>query len=196
MIILDRTTAPRSRHLVWLAPVIAVVIVFGVPAIPRMALGSDVIPGEVPPWLRPQAPIRLTLIANTDNRPLLGEFRGVRGDSVWMTTSSSQQDVVLPLAQVARFEVSQEQSPRTWRGAGIGFLAGALVGVIAGASEAKLQGDMGARIAVDATILGGLGTILGALIGTSVKNDHWTVLWSRNAGSVGDAALEGERRRQ
>jgi len=136
-------------------------------------------PGQVPAWLRPHAPIRLTLLRKVDNRPLVGEFLEGRGDSIRMCTRYPQRDLALPLDEVGRLEVSRERSPRTWDGARVGFLGGALLGVAAGASEGHQQGDTGARIVVDAITLGCLGMALGAVAGHSTKADHWTVIWSR-----------------
>jgi len=184
MIFLDPLLTPRSRQLAGAAKILAVVITLAITPTPSGAVGLDVTPGEVPDWLHPQASIRLTLLRNADNRPLVGEFRDGRGDSIWIRARYTQRDVSLPLAEVVRFEVSQEESRRTWSGAGIGFLVGALGGVAAGASEGSQMGDTGARIAVDAVVLGCLGMMLGAVIGHSVKVDHWAVIWSRNAGSL------------
>jgi hypothetical protein len=179
MTLLHGLSAPRSRRLAWPARILALVLTLAIAPIPGGAGELDETPGHVPPWLRPQASIRLTLLRNTDNRPLIGEFREGRGDSIWIRSRYTQRDVSLPLAEVLRFEVSQEESRRTWSGAGIGFLGGALLGVAAGASEGSQMGDTGARIAVDAVLLGCLGMIVGAVVGHSVKADHWTVIWNR-----------------
>lgn len=169
----------RQRALPNQIVAVAVAVAVILATVPGGAAGLDVTPGQVPYWLRPHAPIRLTLLGNVDNRPLVGEFREGRGDSIWIRTRYTRRDVALPLAEVVRFEVSQEQSPRTWYGAKIGFLAGALIGVAVGADEGRQQGDTGARIAVDAVVLGSLGMAIGAVVGHAGRADHWTVIWSR-----------------
>jgi len=145
------------------------------------AQASDAAPGEVPPWLHPHARVRLTPFAPSRARPILGEFREARGDSVWIRTGFGPHDTGIPLSQISRFEVSRERSPRTWHGAGIGFLGGALIGGAAGVSEGAEQGDTGARVAVDGLLLGCLLMIPCALIGHAEKTDHWVVIWSREA---------------
>jgi hypothetical protein len=182
MIPIRGKATPRSRRIARLPRFLAV-FVLAIATTPVGALGSDELPGQVPPWLRPQTSIRLTMIDRGDRGPILGEFRTARGDSIWISPRQAGREVALPLPEVARFEVSREQSPRTWSGAGIGFLAGAIIGAALGAKEGSEQGDTGARIAVDGIAVGCLGMALGALVGHSVRDDHWTTIWSRDVRS-------------
>ncbi len=118
------------------------------------ALAADAALGEVPPWLHPHAPVRLTPVAPPGARPISGEFRGTHGDSVWIRLRYAPHDVGLPLSEISRFEVSRERSPRTWSGARTGFLGGFLIGGAMGASEGAQQGDTGARVVVGGLMLG------------------------------------------
>ncbi len=149
---------------------------------PLNAVGSEASPGQVPTWLRAGAPLRLTLLSNAYHKPVVGEFRETRGESIWVRARYTKKEMAIPLAEIGRFEVSQERYPRTWTGAAYGLLAGAVMGVVVGANEGKEQGDTGARIFVDGIVLGGLGMAIGALVGHTIEVDRWSLIWSRSQG--------------
>jgi hypothetical protein len=113
------------------------------------------------------------------SEPFIGEFQEARGDSVWIRWRQSQQTIGVPLSAISRLEVSREQSPRTWAGAGLGFLAGAAIGGVAGAREGAEMGDTGARVALSGITMGCLVMIFGALFGHSCTAYHWTPVWNR-----------------
>jgi hypothetical protein len=147
-------------------------------AVPPPAF-ADQEPGTIPEWLRPHALVRITVPSASGARPFVGEFQEMHGDSVWIRSRQARQTVGIPLATISRLEVSRERSPRTWAGAGIGFLAGAVIGGAAGAREGAQMGDTGARVVASGIAMGCLVMIFGAVVGHSSKADHWTAIWNR-----------------
>ncbi len=160
---------------------IALIVALAAGPVAERARAADAVSGTVPEWLRPQTRLRLTPSPPVAARPIVGEFREARGDSIWIRERFARFDVGIPLSGVARFEVSRERSPKTWTGAGLGFLAGALIGGAVGANEGADQGDTGARIVLSGLVIGSLGMILGAIVGHTAQSDHWNVIWSREA---------------
>lgn len=174
-------TPPARRPRRVTRSIVAIGLVIALAA-PPAAGRADPTVGTAPEWLRADTRLRLTPVSPSGPRVLVGEFREAHGDSIWIRERYAR-SVGLPLSGIRRFEVSRERSPRTWTGAGIGFLAGALFGGVAGASEGADQGDTGARVVASGIFIGCLGMILGAIVGHSSRADHWTVVWEREGGS-------------
>jgi hypothetical protein len=170
----DRRSKRLARSIVCLALSAALTTT----AIPQSAF-ADQEPGTIPEWLRPHALVRVTVTSPSEARQLVGEFQETRGDSIWIWWREARRTTGVPLSAISEFEVSRERTRRTWSGAGIGFLAGAVLGGVAGAKEGADMGDTGARVVLSGITVGCLGMIFGALIGHSSKSDHWTSVWNR-----------------
>jgi hypothetical protein len=82
--------------------------------------------------------------------------------------------VPVPVTQARRIEVSLNQHSGAGRGAGYGFLVGGMMGALIGGSCDC--GRPGLALVVIGAMMGGLGTALGALIGTGSRVDEWTPL--------------------
>jgi len=86
--------------------------------------------------------------------------------------------VVLPVSTVTRLEVSRRQGSRSARGAGIGFLGGALIGAVYGAARAgtgpgEIDLPTGTSAALNAAIFGAGGALVGLAVGAGIKVDEW-----------------------
>lgn len=173
---------PRSKRPVRSIVCLALSAALTTATIPEPAFAAQEA-GRIPEWLRPHAVVRLTATSASEAKQLVGEFQETRGDSIWIWWPQTRRATGVPLSAISRFEVSRERSPRTWAGAGIGFLAGAVLGGVSGAREGAEMGDTGARVVVSGITVGCLGMIFGALIGHSSKSDHWTVVWNREGES-------------
>ena len=88
----------------------------------------------------------------------------------------------VPLASVTRLDVSRGLKSNTGKGAGVGFLAGAVTGVLIGFSlgdDPPLFSDdpfpfsAEVKAAVGFFLGGGGGAIIGALIGKDIHSDRW-----------------------
>jgi len=74
-------------------------------------------------------------------------------------------------------DVSSGHSRHPWRGAGIGFLAGAAFGTVAGVISCSdggcTEGGAGYWTAVSAGFFAASGAVVGAVIGALVKTERW-----------------------
>jgi hypothetical protein len=116
--------------------------------------------------------IRVTASAH-DLRKYVGEFRSLQGDTIILDSLS------VPLASVARLEVSAGRKSQWASGMIAGLLVGAGVGALAGAIVpcAEVFTDAGwdeARcVGLGAAAGGGLGLLVGAVAGGLSSTDRW-----------------------
>lgn len=117
-------------------------------------------------------------------------------DSLILRSDKDSGTVALPTAQLSRLEVSRGRRTQKVRGAGIGFLSGAVIGALVGlatyedpscSGEAWVCLDFGPQFdaAVGATLLGGVGALVGTMMGSRERE-----LWRPAPASPGwDARL-------
>jgi hypothetical protein len=80
----------------------------------------------------------------------------------------------IPLTSVERLEDFEGRHGHPWRGAGIGFLVGAVTGAVLGPYTVPGEGDTAERKAVaGAVLLGAAGALSGVVIGALIKTDTW-----------------------
>jgi hypothetical protein len=102
----------------------------------------------------------------------------VRDDSLLFAADGQSTRTVVPTASLTELELSQGMHSHVLAGAGLGFLAGAVVGGVIGyalahESDSGDDGDMGPLGAgVGAVIVGSVGIGVGALIG-SKQTERW-----------------------
>jgi hypothetical protein len=80
----------------------------------------------------------------------------------------------IPLTSVERLEVFEGRHGHPWRGAGVGFLVGAVTGAVLGPYTVPGEGDTAEGKAVaGAVLLGAAGALTGVVIGALIKTDKW-----------------------
>ena len=96
-------------------------------------------------------------------------FRALRGDTLVLDTTEC------PLASVTRLDVSRGRKSHARLGAGIGVLAGALVGVVAcrGGCVIGDEGDFSDFSVPFAFAIGLIGGIAGGITGWLIKTERW-----------------------
>jgi len=117
------------------------------------------------------------LAAPLGPRKLTGTLVEMRGDSVLFAADHQSVRTLIPTASLTGIEVSRGMHSHVWRGAGIGFLVGALAGGVVGYSLAHRppsdDGDYGPLVgAVGAVIVGSVGIAVGAVVGTR-QTERW-----------------------
>ena len=100
----------------------------------------------------------------------------VRSDTLVFAADKQSARTLIPAASVMGIEVSRGIHSHVLRGAGLGFLAGALVGGVIGASSLRPNDEYRGLVTVfGAAVGGGSGIVLGAIIG-STRTERWEAL--------------------
>lgn len=133
----------------------------------------------IPPQVQPGARVRVSSPRTTR---VSGRVLAADRDSLMLVRDRDADTVRLATSELQSLELSMGQHRRRWRGAGIGFLAGASLGAVLGAATYQKQtsctGEMfcdlgrGFDAAAGAVLLGGIGTITGAIVGAGTA-DEW-----------------------
>ena len=91
-----------------------------------------------------------------------------------MLKSDSGRLFSIPLNSVSDFERSLGKvKGNTWAGAGIGFLIGAVSGVVLAVAHSGDEGGAGPYILLGAGVIGIPCGLIGALIGASTRSERW-----------------------
>ena len=103
-----------------------------------------------------------------------GRFHGFEQDTLLVFLSESNEVAQIPRDQVRDFRVHRGSGRHPWKGLGIGFGSGALLGAVVGLSE----GDdwlfsAEAKAAMGATWIGLIGGVTGLVIGSFITTEHW-----------------------
>ncbi len=157
-----------------------------------LAIASGVLMGQQPPLLQAGALLRVTTtdcstIYTRQSSELTtvcarrkGELISSTADSIVLRAEGSDSLLTFPPKAVARIEMSRGRHGHPWRGAGIGFGAGAVAGVftaLVGYRDYNCYMEDQDLTWLSATILGLggglLGAGIGALIGADVRADRW-----------------------
>ena len=130
---------------------------------------------------------RLRVARHAPPRPVVGTL--VRADSTGLTLSPARGGpaLVVPLADLRRVDVSRGARPAPeafWRGAGVGFLVGAGVGVVATGLAYQSDRRSSCDCIIPATaIVGalsvaftGVTTLTGGVIGVATR-ERWRQAW-------------------
>jgi hypothetical protein len=95
----------------------------------------------------------------------------IHGDTLLLEGGATR---VVLFRSLERLEVSQGRRGHPWRGAGIGFLVGAVTGAVLGPYTVPGEGDTAESKAVaGAVLLGAAGALSGVVIGALIKTDTW-----------------------
>lgn len=139
----------------------------------------------LPPDVQPGARVRAT---TPGAGSVTGRVVAMDDDSLQVVRDHSADTVRVATSQLSALDLSVGQHKRRWAGAGLGFLAGMAIGAVVGGLSyhksncTELFCDLGAQYDVfaGAVLLGGAGTIAGAIIGAGSAED-WrpVVLGSR-----------------
>jgi hypothetical protein len=94
-------------------------------------------------------------------------------DTIRIVLNDEATERPVPIDSVTRFEVCTGLHSHPWRGAGIGFLSGVLLGGIIGG--ATREGDIATEhaILIGAGFFGLVGTVVGAGVGALTKTERW-----------------------
>ncbi len=126
------------------------------------------------PALTPGQRVRLSAPSlGLERRPVVVEGR--RGDALLVTADSAMS---IPVTSLTRLEVYQGRHGHFWKGAGIGFLAGAVAGALLGPLLAECPSygcDTSPAVqgAVGGVVFGVAGGLVGGLLGAFAKSDTW-----------------------
>jgi hypothetical protein len=124
----------------------------------------------VPDYVRPGARVRVTLADRSQER-VVGALVSQDADSLRVMPDGGGPAFRTSLAAVQTYEVSRERHSNAGRGAGIGLLIFAPLGIISGATSDCA--DPGSTAATLGMIAGGLGAAVGALVGATASHDVW-----------------------
>ncbi len=110
----------------------------------------------------------------------MGTVVALKPDTLAVNVENRDSPLALPLASLTKLEVSRGQKSRTLKGAGIGFLVGGAAGLATAAIACAIAGDCAADdpytglvYAVFGVLGAGVGTLTGAIIGSTIKVDRW-----------------------
>lgn len=106
-----------------------------------------------------------------------GQFRALDGDTLRMHAQSTDAEVAIPTAYVTQVWVADGSRTHFWAGAGIGSLAGALIGGVIGSTQHPADDGWGWTLnctTACGVALGALdGFLLGGVVGALIKSDRW-----------------------
>lgn len=111
-------------------------------------------------------------------RRVVGDLLAITTRTLTIDPEGRQDSVEVNLRTMVSLEVSRGRSAKTLEGAGIGLMAGALVGGVIGGSNASKNEDESTMEGAGkgAAILAGPGIVIGLLLGSQVKKDQWELV--------------------
>ena len=124
--------------------------------------------------LTPGQRVRLTAPSlGIERQPAVVEER--RGDALVVAADSAMS---IPVTSLTRLEVYQGRHGHFWKGAGIGFLAGAVAGALLGPLLAECPSygcDTSPAVqgAVGGVVFGVAGGVVGGVLGAFARSDRW-----------------------
>jgi hypothetical protein len=125
-------------------------------------------------------------------RMTTGQLRTLDGDSLRISTQSTDTGLVIPTAYVDRLLVVDGRRSRFWTGAGIGLLAGAAIGGVIGSTQEWCLisfGDCDDPATGLGVIIGApAGFLIGGVVGAVIRSDRWRAV------SVNDHRISVEPR--
>ncbi len=125
------------------------------------------ISAQEPPQVEPGARVRVTAADNAI-RNRVGTLRVLNADSIVL-----EDGLMLPLASVTRLEVSRRTANVT-PGVVVGFLAGAAIGAVWGASATRGIEEGATAITLLAAGIGSVvGAGIGGIVGLGIRTDRW-----------------------
>jgi len=98
----------------------------------------------------------------------------VRSDTLLFAPDKQSSRTLVPTTSLLGLEVSRGLHSHVLKGVGLGFLAGALVGGVIGASSSDDE-NRSLRTVFEAAVWGGCGILVGAIVG-SRETERWETL--------------------
>ena len=131
----------------------------------------------LPSWLQINSTVRFKVL-RADTVLTRGRLLGLDRQALHVQTAGVPDTLSVPLEMLRDLQVYGGPQRRTSRGAGIGFIAGALTGaVLASLAVVSSQGEfieIGAEIIpVGMVVFGSGGALLGAAIGSGYTGERW-----------------------
>ena len=115
----------------------------------------------------------------TGDQQQVGTVRSATADTLFFLPKTGTSTIAISTPNLARMEISTGTHTRKWKGAGIGFVIGAVAGAALGAATYKKQEGFYVvpdTRSFDATLggvlLGTVGAVLGAVVGAQ-QVDTW-----------------------
>ena len=111
-----------------------------------------------------------------------GYLQALAGDTLLIRAKSSDPSLAIPAASVAQLWVVDGKKGNFWKGAGIGLLAGALIGGVIGSTQEFCLLDCGPATAIGVVVGAPAGLLLGGVLGAVVQSDRWRALLGNDRG--------------
>jgi len=114
-----------------------------------------------------------------DSRPprvITGRFQSVVDDTLRLRAQSNEAEVTIPMRSVAQLWVVDGTRGHFWVGAGIGLLAGAVIGGVLGSKEEFCITSCTSATGFGVLIGAPLGFLLGGDLGKRIRSDRWRSL--------------------
>ena len=145
---------------------------------PAMAAAQGASPAGTNVVVAPGSRVRVRSLGAA---PRVGTLLDLGADSVAVRWAHGD-SIRMPLADVDTLEVSRGLRRHTWRGVGLGLLAGAGVGFVMGyrsydacesATDCIPWGGRGISAAAGAIVIGAAGAVVGGVIGSLLRTEAW-----------------------
>ena len=165
-------------------PITFLVVVLAVAPLPSVTAQEDPFrPRRTVQRLKPGDRVRVTA-ADLNIREFEGRLRRLHNDTVVVRPEyGGAPPVVIPLASLTRLEVRRVRG-NFWAGAGIGMLAGGLIGGVIGSTQEvsfcflpypeQCPTTPGTGLGVMIGAAGGF--VLGGVVGAGIRSDRWRAL--------------------
>jgi len=109
-------------------------------------------------------------------RIVTGHLQAVAGDTLRIRAQSSGAELAIPTASVAQGWVVEGRKGNFWAGAGIGLLAGALIGGVIGSTQELCIFECSPATLFGVIIGAPAGALLGGAVGSQIQSDRWRPL--------------------
>ena len=106
-------------------------------------------------------------------RIVTGHVEAVAGDTLRIRAQSSGAELAIPTTSVDQVWVVEGRKGNFWGGAGIGLLAGALIGGVIGSTQEFCIFDCSPATFFGVIIGAPAGALLGGVVGSQIHSDRW-----------------------
>ena len=124
-----------------------------------------------------------------------GHLQSLDSDTLRIREAGSDAELAIPTVSIAELWVLEGRKGNFWNGAGIGLVAGALVGGIIGSKQEFCIFDCsapsgGSPLTLVGVIVGApAGALLGGIVGSQIRSDRWRQLPVNHLGMTFDPRL-------
>lgn len=113
---------------------------------------------------------------NRSPRRTTGYVRSVDGDTLRIRSEASDAELAIPSSSIAQLWVVEGRKGHFWTGAGIGLLAGGLIGAAIGSTKefCPIWSGCGEPATGIGVVIGApTGALLGGVVGLLIRSDRW-----------------------